>query len=425
MQSTTRAPVPTPVIGRNPLQAKRWAGGRRPPPARRWPDARTALIITAAAATASCGPPGADNTTVADSAGVAIVTNLGQPGLLEWTLDTARVFGGDESSPATFFLARPPLVDVDARGRIYVLEPNEYRVTVFDSTGLALGSMGRQGEGPGELEWPMSVSVADEGLAYVHDGEGQLLQLQLGDQAGIESVFHYGVIYIHLRHVEATPHGLLIWARKRFGGVEDIVDIDNRVDRLLSVTGQDTVELITGKPAYTTTAYYPRCSMTFSMSQPLAPQILWSQWGNRVAVSAWGGFRIDIMDDHRLVRSVRWAGVGEQELTRSEAEALLEARGYLGACDDDLGETIEKHGFHPRPQVVRSPVVAPEGYVWAEVATADGADRILVLGPEGRIKGVLPEGFPMPLTFLPDGRPLIQVTDLLDIERIGIGSVVK
>ena len=398
-------------------------GGGPRPKARRWAGVKTALIITAVAA--SCSPSGAGNTTVADSAGVAIVTNLGQPALLEWTLDTTRVFGGDESGPATFFLARPALVDVDTRGRIYVLEPNEYHVTVFDSTGLALGSMGRQGEGPGELEWPMSVSVAGEGRAYVHDGEGQLLQLQLGDQAGIESAFHYGVIYIHLRHVEATPRGLLIWARKRFGGVEDIVDIDNRLDRLLSVTGQDTVELITGKPAYTTTAYYPRCSFTFSIPQPLAPRILWSQWGNRVAVSAWGGFRIDVMDNHRLVRSVRWAGVGEQELTRSEAEALLEARGYLGACDDDVGESIEKHGFHPRPQVVSSLVVAPDGYVWAQVATASGEDRILVLGPEGRITGVLPEGFPMPLTFLPDGRPLIQVKDPLDVERIGIGSVVK
>ena len=144
----------------------------------------------------SCSPSGAGNTTVADSAGVAIVTNLGQPALLEWTLDTTRIFGGDESGPATFYLARPALLDVDARGRIYVLEPNEYRVSVFDSAGVAVGSMGRQGEGSGELEWPMSVSVADEGLAYVHDGEGQLVQLQLGDQAGTESALNYGVIYM-------------------------------------------------------------------------------------------------------------------------------------------------------------------------------------------------------------------------------------
>ncbi|MCY4400276.1 MAG: hypothetical protein OXE96_13200 [Gemmatimonadetes bacterium] len=251
------------------------------------------------------------------------------------------------------------------------------------------------------------------------------MQLRLGDRAGIESALNYGVIYVHLRHVEATPHGLLIWARAPFAGTESIEELDNRVVRLLSVTGQDTVELITGKPGHMTTAYYPRCSMTFSMRQPLAPRTLWSQWGNRVAISAWGGFRIDIMDNHRLVRSVRWAGVGEQELTRSEAEALLVARGYLGACDDDVGESIEKHGFHPSPQVVRSLAVAPDGYVWAQVPTASGEDRILVLGPEGRIEGVLPEGFPMPLTFLPDGRPLIQVKDPLDVERIGVTSLVR
>ena len=381
MESNTRAPGPTSVIRENPLQAKRWAGGRPRPTARGWAGVKTALVVTAVAATASCSPSGAGNTTVVDSAGVAIVTN--------------------------------------------VLEPNEYRISVFDSAGVAVGSMGRQGDGPGELTWPVSVSVPDERRVYVHDGEGQLVQLQLSDRAGTESALNYGVINMGLRHVEATSHGLLIWARKPFGGTQSIDEIDNRVVRLLSVSGEDTVALIPGKPGYSTTAYYPRCSFTFTIAQPLAPRILWSQWGNRVAVSAWGGFRIDVLEDHRLVRSARWAGVGEQELTRSEAIALLEAQGYLGPCDDNLDETIEKHGFHPRPQVVRGLAVAPDGYVWAEVATASGEDRILVLGPEGRITGVLPKGFPMPLTFLPDGRPLIQVKDPLDVERIGIGSVVK
>ncbi len=381
MESNTRAPGPTSVIRENPLQAKRWAGGRPRPTARGWAGVKTALVVTAVAATASCSPSGAGNTTVVDSAGVAIVTN--------------------------------------------VLEPNEYRISVFDSAGVAVGSMGRQGDGPGELTWPVSVSVPDERRVYVHDGEGQLVQLQLSDRAGTESALNYGVINMGLRHVEATSHGLLIWARKPFGGTQSIDEIDNRVVRLLSVSGKDTVALIPGKPGYSTTAYYPRCSFTFTIAQPLAPRILWSQWGNRVAVSAWSGFRIDVLEDHRLVRSARWAGVGEQELTRSEAIALLEAQGYLGPCDDNLDETIEKHGFHPRPQVVRGLAVAPDGYVWAEVATASGEDRILVLGPEGRITGVLPKGFPMPLTFLPDGRPLIQVKDPLDVERIGIGSVVK
>ena len=385
---------------------------------------RGASVLIAAAGTA-CGESTTVDTTVADSAGVAIVTNVGAPTVLRWTLDTIRIFGGDESGPATFHLAMPSLVDVDAHGRIYVLEPFEYRVTVFDSTGVALGSMGRQGEGPGELEWAVSVSVLDDGRAYVHDGAGQIVELRMGDQTGIESAFNYAVILANLRHVEATSRGFLIWARRRINPTGPNVGYDDWVERLLSVTGRDTVELISGKSAYRSTAYYPRCSFTFSIRQPLAPRNRWSHWGDRVALTAWGGFRIDILDGHRLETSVRWAGVGERELTRAEAKALLESRGYLGPCDDDLDETLEKHGFHPRPQLVGDLAVAPDGSVWAQLLTRDNAFRVLLLDPEGTIAGVLPDGFPMPLTFLPDGRPLIAVVDSLDVGRIGVGGIIR
>jgi len=380
-------------------------------------------MTAATAAGAGCGSPDLPVTTVADSAGISIVTNLGSPPVLGWTLDTVRVFGGDESGPATFYQVRSALVDVDSRGRIHLLEPGEYRVVVFDSTGQAVSSMGRRGEGPGELEWPLSVSAGDDGFTYVHDGGGRLARLKPGEESGSESPFNYSVINMGLRHVEATPQGLLIWARARFTETTTVAELDARVVRLLSVRGEDTIPLIPPNPGHTTTAHYPRCKFTFSIHQPLAPRIRWSQWGDRVAVSAWGGFRIDVLEGHRLVRSVRWAGVGERELSRAEAEALLEAQGYLGPCNDDVGETIDKHGFHPRPQVVSGLAVAPDGYMWAEVGRADVGSRILVLAPEGRIEGVLPDGFPMPLTFLPDGRAVIQVVDSLDFERVGIGHV--
>ena len=310
------------------------------------------------------------------------------------------------------------LVDVDAQGRIFVLEPFESRVTVFDSVGRALSTMGRRGEGPGELEWPVSVSAADDGHVYVHDGPGQLVRLALDQRKGTETPFQYIVIYAGLRHAEFTPAGILVWARERYSGS------NNRLDRLLSARGQDTTALISGKPSYRTAVYYPRCSFTFSLHQPLAPRIRWSQWGDHVAVSVWGGFRVDVLEDNRLVRSIRWAGVGENRLSRSEAVALLETQGYLGACDDGPAETIEKHGFHPQPQIVRGLAVAPDGRLWVQVNTVEGV-RILLLDTEGYMVGVLPEGFPMPLTFLPDGRPLVQVVDSLDIQRIGVGSVVK
>ncbi len=232
-------------------------------------------ILTIVATTAlSCAPGDSVSTTVADSAGIAIVTNVGTPALLPWTLDTVRVFGGDDSGPATFHEVRQALVDVDAQGRIFVL----------------------------------------------------------------------------------------------------------------------------------------------------APRIWWSQRGDHVAVSAWAGFRVDVLEGHGLLRSIRWAGVGEDRLSRSEAVAYLEAQGRLGACDDGPAEMIEKHGFHPQPQIVRGLAVAPDGRLWVQVNTVEGA-RILLLDNAGYMEGMLPEKFPMPLTFLPDGRPLIQVVDALDVQRIGVVEV--
>ena len=364
----------------------------------------------------SCAPAESVTTTVADSAGVAIVTNVGTPALLPWALDTVRVFGGDDSGPATFHEVRQALVDVDAQGRIFVLEPFESRVTVFDSVGRALSTMGRRGEGPGELDWPVSVSAADDGHAYVHDGAGQLVRLALDQPTGTESPFNFTVINSRMCHAEFTPAGILVWARERYSGS------DNRLDRLLSARGQDTTALISGKPSYRTAVYYPRCSFTFSLHQPLAPRIRWSQWGDHLAVSVWGGFRVDVLEDNRLVRSIRWAGVGENRLSRSAAVALLEAQGYLGPCNDGPAETIEKHGFHPQPQIVRGLAIAPNGHLWVQVNTIEGA-RILLLDSEGQMLGVLPQVFPMPLTFLPDGRPLIQVVDALDVQRIGVVEV--
>lgn len=378
---------------------------------------RTAALIGVALA-ASCGASDMVETTVADSAGVAIVTNVGTPALLPWTLDTVRVFGGDDYGLATFHEVRQSLVDVDAQGRIFVLEPFESRVTVFDSVGRPLSTMGRRGEGPGELEWPVSVSAADDGHVYVHDGAGQLVRLALDQRTGTETPFHYSVVYAGLRHAEITPAGILLWARERYTGT------NNRLDRLLFARATDTTALISGKPSYRTAAYYPRCNFTFGLHQPLAPRIKWSQWGDHVAVSVWGGFRVDVLEDNRLVRSIRWAGVGENRLSRSEAVALLEAQGYLGACDDGPAETIEKHGFHPQPQIVRALAIVPGGRLWVQVNTVEGT-RILLLDPDGRMVGVLPQEFPMPVAFLPDGRPLIAVVDSLDVERIGVGRVVR
>ena len=145
----------------------------------RW-RALASTTAAAAAAVAACSSPDLPVTTVADSAGISIVTNLGSPPVLGWMLDTVRLFGGDESGKATFYQVRQALVDVDPRGRIHLLEPGEHTIhaatSPFQSTSRwPPESAGRIGgtespSVPGAGSGSMSSRVTDSSAACVGPG---------------------------------------------------------------------------------------------------------------------------------------------------------------------------------------------------------------------------------------------------------------
>jgi hypothetical protein len=372
-------------------------------------------LVAALAVVGACDDGTRQSVTVSDSMGVAIVTNFGVPPLLPWVLDTVRVFGGEETGDATFFRARTALVDVDTEGRIFVLEPFEHRVVVFDSTGRVIGRMGSAGEGPGEVKFPLSITATTFGEVYVHDGSGRLVRIAINQRTGFDVPFPHAVVHIALRQVVATPTGLLVWARQPYSGT------DTRTDQLISIIGSDTTALISEQPSHSTTAHYPDCGITFTLPQPLAPRLVWSRWGDRVALSTWGGFRVDVLEGHRVAMSIRLAEASEA-LSRAQAVGLLETSGYRGPCGASTEEVVSRHGYYARPQVVQSIAVAPSGRLWIRVARESGS-RIMIFEPDGQALGILPEHVPMPLAFLPDERLLVQVADEFDVERIGVVAV--
>lgn len=351
-----------------------------------------------------------------DSAGVQIVQNRGSLRVLPWTLDTVHVFGGEDDGAASFYRVRRALIDVDDRGAIYVLDPSLFRVTAFTPGGEELLSWGREGQGPGELQFPLSVTVDEQRNVLVHEASrGVLIRYApVGDLVDEQPA--PPVMLMTHRHVEAVPGGLLLWDRDPFQGS------DERTDRLVLKSGLSEELLIEGRQSYRSTAHWPACGMTFTTSLPLSPTIHWSEWGGSVAVVAWSDFSIDLFDGPRLTRRLV-VGDPVEPLTQGAAVRLLERRGVTGPCNSTAAEFVEQHGFHPSPQIVQGLTLGPEGKLWAEFNEEDGTSRILVFDSSGIALGVLPAEFPMPLTFLPDGRGLIQTMDSLDVERIGIIEV--
>lgn len=111
------------------------------------------LAFSAAACGGDDGTGGEWQGTVQDSAGVEVVTNTGS-GLWapseEWTVEQDLRVGQAEGEPEYQF-GQIAGVDVDSRGRLYVLDQQAQEVRVFDEGGQFVTRIGKAGSGPGEL----------------------------------------------------------------------------------------------------------------------------------------------------------------------------------------------------------------------------------------------------------------------------------
>ncbi len=58
---------------------------------------------------------------------------------------------------------------LDSRGRIYVADVGQSHVTVFDSAGSFVRTIGRRGSGPGEFHQPMQLGIDNADTLFVYD----------------------------------------------------------------------------------------------------------------------------------------------------------------------------------------------------------------------------------------------------------------
>jgi hypothetical protein len=117
------------------------------------------LGIAALIATAAAAPQANWRGTVTKEGDVTIVKNPKEPlfttPVLELKEDLS--LGGPEAQ-GEFAFGQVRHFIVDDAGAIYVLDQQNAHINVFDASGRSLRTIGRKGQGPGELESPMTLS---------------------------------------------------------------------------------------------------------------------------------------------------------------------------------------------------------------------------------------------------------------------------
>jgi hypothetical protein len=76
---------------------------------------------------------------------------------------------GQENGKPEYSFSRIGGIDVDEKGKIYVIDQSDANVRVFDSRGTYLRTIGRKGQGPGEMQYPVFVQITPRQEVLIYD----------------------------------------------------------------------------------------------------------------------------------------------------------------------------------------------------------------------------------------------------------------
>lgn len=358
-------------------------------------------------------PPVASTETPGD---VPRVVNRAEPPRLDLRASTDFVLGGRDDDPAqAFYEVSEATVATTPSGEIAVLDRPNHRVVVFGDDGSLVRTLGREGEGPGELSRPFTLVALDGGRLAVWDlGRGGLVAFgPEGDPADPPPVPD------ELARRPVGSDGAALVVRRSEGGMYRLhrIDADGRaalVDSAVRLPGSDiTLE---------------SCGLAFGGMEPLfAPELEWSGAGGYLAVVDSADYRVDLFRAGEPLRTV----VRTVDPPRATESLALEELGEgmrIGVPDGervcDPEEVVEARGFAEVVPVIDQVRVWPDGRLWVR-RWSEGTDEgpVDVFDPDGTLVGTLPEGTPLPVGYLPDGRVLWVETDAYDVERLHVGRL--
>ena len=358
------------------------------------------------------------DTTRVDSAGIRIISYRGPDRPLDWEFVESWKVGGTEEGVESFFGVTPEGIATDSTGNVYVLDAGNYRVSVWDGSGVYLRSFGQEGDGPGEMEYPLGLVVLPGGSVMVHDPTKQHLVefTPAGELA---------------RGTHALPRRIGPQIRYADDGLLFIlrVEIGDRVNYGLLAQGrQDTVRLADTYVGLSPPFRLESCGVELPGLPPvLAPTLRWTSGPEDVIVSEGPAYTIRWLRGGALLRLIR-RDIPLREATRAvaleEVGEGLRVRTSQGEIVCSAGEVVDHLGIAPYVPLIESLSLVGD-QLWVTRRQITDSPRLTdVFDSSGVYVGTLGRGAPTPVAALPDGRMVSLQTDEFGRQRVVVYEVV-
>lgn len=172
------------------------------------------------------------------------------------TLEFLQKLGEINANDENFQFFRPTDAALDFDGNIYILDSGNFRIQKFDSNGKFLATIGKKGQGPGELLSSREMCIGTDSLLYVPDSENRRIHIfSLSGQAmgGIKMTERGFSSIRSLSSGELVPY-LLKFPSSEETGMEPVLlaimnrngEIMNRFGKILDL-GETIVNLLANK----------------------------------------------------------------------------------------------------------------------------------------------------------------------------------
>ena len=383
-----------------------------------------AATLLAILASSGCdgARPAAKSVSRLDSAGVAIVRNDSVDRPLPWTFVRRFALGGDTPDDSFGSIIREGIGE-DAGGRILVLDGQNHRVLVFDSTGRLVRSQGGRGGGPGELQLPLFLVTFEDSTIGVFDPtKGGLVRY--GPDGRPLSAAPPEPWERKIEAMRPIRGGLVVQQREGGAG-------ESRLLELVLRRGATAVTLVNRPQPPVQMHIYPTCQIGLALGPIFEPQLAWDANGERVAVAAGDDYVVNVHEVDRLVLSVRRTLArrpATRELARRELGEGMKVgvMGRGGPCTIPPDEVIDARGIAPVVPAVKAVVLAPSGELWVRRGGVKGEPALSdVFTRDGTYLGTLPAAAPEPVAFLRNGDLVTIAADELDVQRIVVYRIVR
>jgi len=358
------------------------------------------------------------DTTRADSAGITIISYRGSDRPLEWEFRESWKVGGAAEGVEPFFGVTPEGIATDSVGNVYVLDAGNFRVSVWNASGVYLRSVGKEGDGPGELEYPLGLVVLPGGSVMVRDptkrhpveytpaggvADGKWkLPGQVGPQMGY------------------TDQGLLFVLRTQIG---DRVNFG-----LLAQALEDTVRLAEIEVGVSSPSKLKSCGLQLPGLPPvLAPTLRWTSGAQDVLVSEGAAYTIRWLRKGALLRLIRRdipLRVTTRAVALEEVGEGLRVRTERGEIVCSAEEVVDHLGMAPHVPLIESLRLVGDQLWVTRRRIADSPSLTDVFDSSGEYVGTLGPGVPTPIAALPDGRVVSLETDEFGRQRVVVYEVV-